>query len=62
MYARELSESLMHCRVSSLLSYLQKKVAINSFLSGEFNYCSLIWMFSSIRSYRQINKLHERSL
>ena len=34
----------------------------NSFISGQFNYCPLIWMFSSIRSYRKINKLHERSL
>ena len=49
-------------RVSSFLSYQQKKVMSNSFISGQFNYCPLIWMFSSIRSYRKINKLHERSL
>ena len=34
----------------------------NCFISGQFNYCPLIWMFSSIRSCRKINKLHERSL
>ena len=34
----------------------------NSFISGQFNYYPYIWMFSSIRSYRIINKLHERSL
>ena len=49
-------------RVSSLLSYQQKNVVSNSFISGQFNYCSLIWMFSSIRFYRKINKLRERSL
>ena len=49
-------------RVSSLRSYQQKKVMLNSFISGQCNYCPLIWMFSSIRSYRKINKLHERSL
>ena len=49
-------------RVSSFLSYQHKKVIANSFISGQFNYCPLIWMFSSIRSYRKINKLHERSL
>ena len=36
-------------RVSSFLSYQQKKVMSNSFVSGQFNYCPLIWMFSSIR-------------
>ena len=49
-------------RVSSLLSYQQKKVLSNSFISGQFDHCPLIWMFSSIRSYRKINKLHEWSL
>ena len=42
-------------RVSSCLSYQQKKVVSNSFISGQFSYCLLIWMFSSIRSYRKIN-------
>ena len=34
---------------------------INFFFSGQFNYCPLIWMFSSIKSDRKTNKLHERS-
>ena len=49
-------------RVSSFLSYKHKKVVPNSFINGQFSYCRLIWMFSSIRSYRKINKLYERSL
>ena len=49
-------------RVSSFLSYKQKKVMPNSFIIGQFKFCPLIWIFSSIRSYRKINKLHERSL
>ena len=32
------------------------------FISGQFNSCPLIWMFSFISSYTKINKLHERSL
>ena len=40
-------------RVSFLLTYQQRKVVSNSFI---------IWMCSSIRSYRKINKLNERSL
>ena len=49
-------------RASSLLSYWQKKVVLNSFISGQFNFRSLIRMFSSIRSYRKISKLHRMSL
>lgn len=46
----------------SLLSYQQKKGVSNSFTSGQFSCCSLIWIFSSIRFHRKINKLHRRSL
>ena len=35
----------------SLFSYQQKKVVPNSFISRQFSYCPLIWMFSSVRSY-----------
>ena len=49
-------------KVSTLLSQQQKKLVSNSFISGHFNYCPIVWMFSSIRSYRKINKLHESSL
>ena len=59
MYARRLAESLLHYR--EYLLFLENVVS-NSFISGQFNYCSLIWMFSSIRSYGKINKRHERSL
>ena len=48
--------------MSSLLRYQQKKVVSNSFTSGQFNYYPLIWMLSSIRSYKKNNKTHERSL
>ena len=33
-----------------------------SFINGQFRYCPLIWIFSSVALYRKINKLHERSL
>ena len=48
--------------VSFALSYQQKKVVSNSFISWLFNYYPLIWIFSSIRSYRKIIKLYARSL
>ena len=46
MYTRGLAESLMHYRECL----------------GQFNYCPLIRIFSFIRSYRKIYKLHDRSL
>ena len=49
-------------RMFSLLSYPQKKGVSNSFASGQFNYCSLIWIFSSIRFQRKISKLHKVKL
>ena len=50
-------------KVSSPLSYQQKTVVSSAFICIQFNYYPLIiWMFSSIRSYKKINKQHERSL
>ena len=63
MYARVLVENLMHCRQCLVfLAINRKRLCQNSFICGQVNHCPLIWMFSSIRSYRKINKLHERSL
>ena len=45
-----------------LLSYQHKNVVSSSFINEQFIYCFLIEMSSSIRSYRKINKLYERSL
>ena len=63
MYARVLAESLMYyrgCFLFLAINNNKKKVVSNSFISGQFNYCLHIWMFSSVRSYRKINKLRER--
>ena len=48
--------------VSFAFSYQQKIVVSNSFISWLFNYYPLIWISSSIRSYRKIIKLYARSL
>ena len=63
MYARGLAKSLMHYQECLLfLAINRKKVISNFFVCRQFNYCPLIWIFSSIRSYRKISKLNERSL
>ena len=48
--------------MSSLLRHQQKKVVSNSFIERDFSYCSLITLVNFIRSYRKVNKLHERFL
>ena len=49
-------------RVSNILNESKKELLFNSFIKGQFNYCPLIWMFSSRSSNNHINKIHERAL
>ena len=49
-------------RLSHLIAPYQLDLILNSFIKGQFNYCPLIWMFSSKRSNNLINKIHERTL
>ena len=37
-----------------------KKVILSSFIKGQFNYCSLLWMFSTRIVNHKINRLHEK--
>ena len=49
-------------RVAPFKIDFNKKVIFNSFFKGQFNYCSLLWMFSTREINHKINKLHERGL
>ena len=49
-------------RISSLLDTEKKRLVFNVLIKSHFNYCLLIWMFSSRRSNNLINRIHERSL
>ena len=46
--------------VAPLMTHFNKKFTINSFIKGQFNYCSLLWMFSTRAANQKINRLHER--
>ena len=41
-------------RVPALLNCQQKEIVLKSFISGHFNYCLLIWIFSSVNSYKKL--------
>ena len=49
-------------RISSLLDPEKKRLVFNAVIKSHFNYCPLIWMFSSRRSNNLINRIHKRSL
>ena len=48
--------------VAPLMTDFNKKVIFNSFIKGQFNYCPLLWMFSTRAVNHKINRLHERGL
>ena len=39
-----------------------KKVIFNSFIKGQFNYCPLLWIFSTRAVNHKIKRHHERGL
>ena len=49
-------------RIPSLLDSEKKRLVFNATIKSHFNYCPLIWMFSSRRSNNLINRIHESSL
>ena len=49
-------------RVAPLMTDFNKKVILNSFIKEQFNYCPLLWMFSTRAVNHKINRLHETGL
>ena len=49
-------------RLKQFLSFKAKKVLVNSYFYSNFNYCPLVWMFSSAKSLDKIESLQKRAL
>ena len=49
-------------RISKYLSKDKLKILMRSFITSQFNYCPLTWMFHNRTLNNKINKLHERAL
>ena len=49
-------------RISSYMSTKKRKLIMNSFITSQFGYCPLVWMFHSRELNNRINRIHERSL
>ena len=51
--------------LAAIFKYVEtskRRVLVNSFITSQFSYCPLIWMFHSRRMERRINKIHQRAL
>ena len=49
-------------RVKHLLGFEEAKVLVSTFVMSIFNYCSLVWNFSSVQSLNKIENLLRRAL
>ena len=49
-------------RISSYMSQTKLKIIMNAFITSQFGYCPLVWMFHSRGLNNRINRIHERAL
>ena len=49
-------------RLQKYMEKSEKEAIINSFILSNFNYCPLVWHFSSCESIRLIEKIQKRCL
>ena len=49
-------------RIFKYVETSKRRVLINSFITSQFSYCPLNWMFHSQKMEHSINKIHERAL
>ena len=49
-------------RLQKYMGKSEKEGIMNSFILSNFNYCPLVWHFSSCESIRKIEKIHKRCL
>ena len=50
------------CRYNKFIDFEEKKTLIESFVQSNFNFCPLVWMFTSPKSVRKIEHVQERAL
>ena len=49
-------------RISKYMTIENRKKILNAFISSQFSYCPLVWMFHSRALNNRINRIHERAL
>ena len=49
-------------RVAYQLDFNQRKLLMNAFITSQFFYAPVVWMFHSRKQNHHINRIHERAL
>ena len=49
-------------RLTGLIDYPSRKAMYTSFIASNFNYCPLVWFFTSRESINKIDKIQEKAL
>ena len=49
-------------RISGYMNIHKRRTIMKSFITSQFGYCPLVWMFHSRRLNNKINSIHERAL
>ena len=49
-------------RVANYMNFDQRRLIMKPFITSQFGYCPLVWMFRSRNLNNQINNIHERAL
>ena len=49
-------------RLKVFIGFKEKQILVQSYMYSNFNYCPLVWYFSSSKSLQKIEQLHERAL
>ena len=50
------------CRIASCMTFVQRRLFLNSFITSYFFYCSIVWMFHSRKLNERINHIRETAL
>ena len=49
-------------RLKQFIGFEEKKILVQSFVYSNFNYCPLVWHFSSAKSLQKVERIQERAL
>ena len=49
-------------RLKSFIGFAEREVLVQSFVYSNFNYCPLVWYFSSSKSLQKLERIQERAL
>ena len=56
-----INESLCRNKIFKYVETSKRRILMNSFITSQFSYCPLIWMFHNRRIEHRVNKIHERA-